>query len=293
MTREEQHSRHDAMREYKAQGHTVQEVAELFGVSNQTAQRACKGVAVDSGRTIRAEKASVTLLHKNITTRDSRAFDFVAKYAPDFEYVGGYTDRQGYAVLRCNVCGHVMRRTCWAWRKLSPKCENCQRIEAEASKAKEAERKRISKEQDAIERQKRIAELNADRLKRAEERWHDCPVCGKGTARPKYCSNDCRRKAENASREARRRAKINDAMIDNDITLSALFKRDGGVCHICGGRCSYEDYTTRRGQKISGDWYPSIDHVVPLAKGGEHSWQNVKLAHRRCNYIKRDMPPIK
>ena len=293
MTREEQHSRHDAMREYKAQGHTAQDVADKFGVSLQTVKRACVGVAIEYGRRIRAEKASVTLLNKNAESIDERAKCVVERYAPSFEYAGGYTDHNGYVDIRCKVCGYVMRRTCVALRHNSPKCENCRRIEAEASKAKEAERKRIKEEQDAIERQKRIAELNAERLKRAEERLHDCPVCGKRTARPKYCSNDCRRKADNASREAKRRAKINEAMIDNDITLSALFKRDGGVCHICGGRCLYEDYTTIQGQKISGDWYPSIDHVVPLAKGGEHSWQNVKLAHRRCNYIKRDMPPIK
>lgn len=281
------------MREYKAQGYTMQDVADKFGISVGTAQRVCKGVAVDAGRRIRAEKASVTLLKKNAESAEERGKGVVETYAPAFEYVGGYTDHNGYVDIRCKVCGYVMRRTCVALRHNSPKCENCQRIEAEACKAKEAERKRIKKEQDAIERQKRIAELNADRLKRTEARLHDCPVCGKRTARPKYCSNGCRRKAENASKEARRRAKINYAMIDNDITLSALFKRDGGVCHICGGRCLYEDYTTRQGQKISGDWYPSIDHVVPLAKGGEHSWQNVKLAHRRCNYIKRDMPPIK
>ena len=31
-----------------------------------------------------------------------------------------------------------------------------------------------------------------------------------------------------------------------------------------------------------------LHHVVPLAKGGEHSWGNVALAHRRCNYLKSD-----
>ena len=280
------------MREYKAQGHTAQDVADKFGVSLQTVKRACAGIAIEYGRRIRAEKASVTLLNKYAESIEERAKGVVERYAPAFEYVGGYTDHNGYVDIRCKVCGYVMRRTCVALRHNKPKCENCQRIEAEASNAKEAERKRIKEEQEAIERQKRIAELNADRLKREEERWHDCPVCGGRTDRRKYCSNDCRRKAENASHEARRRAKIKEAMKDNDITLSALFKRDGGVCYLCGGRCSYEDYTTIQGQKISGDWYPSIDHVVPLAKGGEHSWQNVKLAHRRCNYIKKDMLPI-
>lgn len=32
--------------------------------------------------------------------------------------------------------------------------------------------------------------------------------------------------------------------------------------------------------------------AVPLAKGGTHSWGNVRVAHRICNSIKNDaMPP--
>jgi 5-methylcytosine-specific restriction endonuclease McrA len=27
----------------------------------------------------------------------------------------------------------------------------------------------------------------------------------------------------------------------------------------------------------------SMDHLVPLSKGGDHSWANVALAHRSCN----------
>lgn len=27
----------------------------------------------------------------------------------------------------------------------------------------------------------------------------------------------------------------------------------------------------------------TLDHVVPLARGGEHSYRNVKLAHPLCN----------
>ena len=37
---------------------------------------------------------------------------------------------------------------------------------------------------------------------------------------------------------------------------------------------------------ISGNNYPSIDHVIPVSKGGTHTWDNVKLAHRHCNTMK-------
>ena len=32
----------------------------------------------------------------------------------------------------------------------------------------------------------------------------------------------------------------------------------------------------------------SIDHVIPRSKGGEHTWENVVAACRRCNVRKRD-----
>lgn len=53
---------------------------------------------------------------------------------------------------------------------------------------------------------------------------------------------------------------------------SEIFARDGGVCHICGGLVNPES------------WH--VDHVVPLARGGEHSRTNVAVAHPFCNQSK-------
>ena len=43
---------------------------------------------------------------------------------------------------------------------------------------------------------------------------------------------------------------------------------------------------------ISRDWsgpmYPSIDHIIPMSKGGGHIWSNVQVAHIICNSIKSD-----
>lgn len=30
----------------------------------------------------------------------------------------------------------------------------------------------------------------------------------------------------------------------------------------------------------------SIDHIRPLSKGGTHTWDNVQLAHLKCNIKK-------
>lgn len=50
----------------------------------------------------------------------------------------------------------------------------------------------------------------------------------------------------------------------------AVFARDGGRCQYCGAAAE------------------SIDHVVPRAKGGPHTWENVVAACRPCNTAKRD-----
>jgi 5-methylcytosine-specific restriction endonuclease McrA len=40
------------------------------------------------------------------------------------------------------------------------------------------------------------------------------------------------------------------------------------------------------GNFITGDKYPTIDHIAPISKGGTHTWDNVGLACKRCNSLK-------
>lgn len=77
-------------------------------------------------------------------------------------------------------------------------------------------------------------------------------------------------------------------MVDKDINLVDLFKKSNGVCYLFGKPCDIEDRREANGTIICGDMYPSIDHVIPLARGGQHSWNNVRLAHRICNSLKSD-----
>lgn len=50
----------------------------------------------------------------------------------------------------------------------------------------------------------------------------------------------------------------------------AVFARDDHECQYCSAPAE------------------SIDHVIPRAKGGEHTWENVVAACRACNVRKRD-----
>lgn len=66
---------------------------------------------------------------------------------------------------------------------------------------------------------------------------------------------------------------------DKTITLRALIARDNGVCQICGKPTDDCDITNGH----IGRMYPTLDHIIPLSKGGAHTWDNVQLAHMHCN----------
>lgn len=75
-----------------------------------------------------------------------------------------------------------------------------------------------------------------------------------------------------------RRARERDAWVE-DVDPGVVFERDGWMCHLCGERIP-------QGLTYPHPLYPTIDHLVPLAIGGEHSYANVAAAHNRCNAVK-------
>lgn len=59
-------------------------------------------------------------------------------------------------------------------------------------------------------------------------------------------------------------------------TVARLLKRDGAHCGWCDQPI---DMTLTYPHRM----YRTIDHVVPLSKGGEHSMDNTRLLHWACN----------
>lgn len=183
-------------------------------------------------------------------------------------------DRKKYCSWECAHEG-LRRYSSKSERKAAEKARWKERHkdELEAKTAvKEAERvEREHKKQEA-KRQKQLAKM------------HECPICGTATSRPKFCCKACANKAENRKREIKRRHKLREnGKVDYSISLEALILRDKNVCHICKGQCDLSDCKTVDGTFIAGNLYPSIDHVLAVANGGTHQWNNVKLAHRICN----------
>lgn len=54
------------------------------------------------------------------------------------------------------------------------------------------------------------------------------------------------------------------------VSRKAIFARDKGECQYCGGHAE------------------NLDHVIPRAKGGTHTWDNLVAACKRCNSKKAD-----
>ena len=78
-------------------------------------------------------------------------------------------------------------------------------------------------------------------------------------------------RSESAEKDARRRARVNAAFVEY-VSRDLVYKRDGGRCHVCGRK-------VRKNR-----WH--MDHIIPLARGGEHSYRNVAVACPKCNLSK-------
>ena len=217
-----------------------------------------------------------------------RVQDWIRKCNADMEYAGGFTDYDSPVLLRCRKCGNIFQRSMISIRHgRKTICKKCQQLNAAAKqKAHEQDvlKRKAERHEQALENQRKRQQAEAE--SRREAQRHNCPVCGASTTRRKYCSQECANRAMNATKEARRRVRIEKNLLDKDITLKRLFDRDRGQCWICGLLCDYSDQTARGKTMVAGNYYPSIDHIVPLCKGGEHSWKNVKLAHRICNSMR-------
>lgn len=203
------------------------------------------------------------------------------------EYVSGYERNSGKITVRCLICGNEWTTYYTSAVYGHARCQWC----ADARREYNSYIKRVASNMTQIQRNIAVWNSNkgkAEKEKRSVERSRFCVVCGRAfvpVGRSVTCSADCRRRYNNRRHDKRIPKGIID---DRNITLGSLFKRDKGICHICGKPCDYEDYTVDGDVFIAGNWYPSVDHVIPVSKGGRHSWDNVKLAHRLCNSVKSD-----
>ncbi len=69
-----------------------------------------------------------------------------------------------------------------------------------------------------------------------------------------------------------------------EFSVELVGDRDDWICGIC-------EQTVDPDLSVPQPDAPTVDHIVPLSRGGTHSPGNVQLAHFLCNSRKRDLLP--
>lgn len=122
-----------------------------------------------------------------------------------------------------------------------------------------------------------------------------CDICGvefcnlfSRQSNTTVCSDECKRKKRLIGKVRKEKArKIRKRGIGCEvIDLMSVLERDGWRCQICGID------TPKQLRGSCEDRAPEVDHIIPLAKGGLHTYQNVQCACRKCNREKWDYLPI-
>lgn len=95
----------------------------------------------------------------------------------------------------------------------------------------------------------------------------------------KWCNHKCANRYWSNMRARGARVRQTGLYADRDV-----FIRDNWTCHLCGEAIDADLPRT----DLMG---ATIDHVVPLSRGGDDSLENVKAAHFSCNVRKGSKHP--
>lgn len=77
----------------------------------------------------------------------------------------------------------------------------------------------------------------------------------------------------------RRRSRKRNAPYEMNIDVLAVCERDNFECWICD---TPVDMTLKHPNPLS----KNLDHIIPLARGGTHTFNNLALSHSKCNLKK-------
>jgi hypothetical protein len=150
-------------------------------------------------------------------------------------------------------------------------CRECNREYAPKQRTESFFCSRVCKDKNRREKDK------AKRLASKTERL--CVGCNETIPRSaradkKWCSEECASRVRGHTMNTQRRIRTNEAI--QNFKRIDIYERDGWICQLCKKAVN---------PKLS---FPSpacasLDHVIPLSRGGSHQATNVQLAHLRCN----------
>jgi len=183
--------------------------------------------------------------------------------------------KQYYRVLgTCEMCGEdVLQSTKTSTRRTPKRCQPCRRIPSRVKLPADHWARWYGKS----------SPWRPPKQPRPTFVAGTCDRCGatfvahwSTTNAYRYCSEICGKREHGSRRRARKRG----AYVA-DVWRNRIFVRDDWRCHICGRKVS----------KVKKTPHPraaTLDHLIPLAKGGTHEPANVATACFECNCIKSD-----
>lgn len=106
-------------------------------------------------------------------------------------------------------------------------------------------------------RAQRWADANRDRVREISRAYYEHNI-----------EAQRRRNAE----KTRRRLAVVNATATERVDYAVIVQAANGICAIC--------------DEPVHDGPAHIDHIVPLSKGGTHTYNNLQFTHARCNLVK-------
>ena len=206
-------------------------------------------------------------------------------------------------ILICSTCGIE-----WEWKVAggpTPKsCSDGCRKKYYADKSREwrnsniersleLERKSRAKNAEAIRRRVREDRKNNPDRHRVYEQTKRARHMDRITSYNKKYYRENKEQLSEANREWRsnnlnriranslKRKTIKRGAFVEDVDPKILLETHSGKCGICNGDIPH-------GVEYTHPLYLHVDHIVPLSKGGEHSYANTQPTHASCNMQKKD-----
>jgi 5-methylcytosine-specific restriction endonuclease McrA len=163
----------------------------------------------------------------------------------------------------CNRCRR--KRPSTAFYRLAATVDGLTR---ECKKCLNARRAAHKKANLARERSRQAAYAKTPKQREKRREWYRQNIeNSRASTRKRYRANHDRARAKRDVRRARKRAVPHET-----ISRHKVFDRDKGICHICKKPVAL--------QKMH------LDHLIPLSRGGPHTYANVRVAHAVCNLRK-------
>lgn len=103
-----------------------------------------------------------------------------------------------------------------------------------------------------------------------------CTMCGQKIPVTRKCLGQHRRRVDRLLCPTCKAARC----LRHKFSVRVLANRDGSICGICHHEV---DLSLTYPDPLS----PSVDHIIPLARGGANAPENFQLAHLHCNVSKQ------